>query len=85
MQPLTVIYPFSRVISLLNSCFSIYNNNELIDDTQVMLAALENLGVKMDWEDDGKVLVLEGTAGKFRENSEIRRLYVRFKKNFFFE
>lgn len=35
------------------------------DDTQVMMNALQKLGAKFAWEDNGAVLVVEGTAGNF--------------------
>ncbi|RQM18914.1 hypothetical protein B5M09_007675 [Aphanomyces astaci] len=35
------------------------------DDTQVMMDVLQYLGAQFSWEDDGDVLVVVGTAGKF--------------------
>ncbi|RMX68968.1 hypothetical protein KXD40_003448 [Peronospora effusa] len=35
------------------------------DDTQVMMNALQKVGAKFSWEDNGAVLVVEGTAGEF--------------------
>ncbi|CEG36095.1 3-phosphoshikimate 1-carboxyvinyltransferase [Plasmopara halstedii] len=35
------------------------------DDTQVMMNALQKVGAKFSWENNGAVLVVEGTAGNF--------------------
>ncbi|RLO11306.1 hypothetical protein DYB28_001732, partial [Aphanomyces astaci] len=46
--------PTCRISGLLHS-----------DDTQVMMDVLQYLGAQFSWEDDGDVLVVVGTAGKF--------------------
>lgn len=35
------------------------------DDTQVMMNALQKVGAKFSWDDNGAVLVVQGTGGKF--------------------
>ncbi|KAI9915842.1 hypothetical protein PsorP6_007565 [Peronosclerospora sorghi] len=46
------------------------------DDTQVMLNALQKVGAKFQWEDNGAVLLVEGTAGKFATVSDEEELYL---------
>lgn len=46
------------------------------DDTQVMMNALQKVGAKFTWEENGAVLVVEGTAGKFSNITGTEELYL---------
>ncbi|CAH0473101.1 unnamed protein product [Peronospora belbahrii] len=46
------------------------------DDTQVMMNALQKVGAKFFWEDNGAVLVVEGTAGKFATVASGEEIYL---------
>ncbi|KAF4139019.1 Shikimate / quinate 5-dehydrogenase [Phytophthora infestans] len=46
------------------------------DDTQVMMNALQKVGAKFSWEDNGAVLVVEGTAGKFATVADGEEIYL---------
>ncbi|RLN89902.1 hypothetical protein BBJ28_00010921 [Nothophytophthora sp. Chile5] len=46
------------------------------DDTQVMMNALQKVGAKFSWEDNGDVLVVEGTAGKFATVADGEEIYL---------
>ncbi|KAE9312852.1 Pentafunctional AROM polypeptide [Phytophthora fragariae] len=46
------------------------------DDTQVMMNALQKVGAKFSWEDNGAVLVVEGTAGKFVTVADGEEIYL---------
>lgn len=46
------------------------------DDTQVMMNALLKVGAKFTWEDNGAVLVVEGTGGKFEHVADGEEIYL---------
>ncbi|TDH65363.1 hypothetical protein CCR75_002996 [Bremia lactucae] len=46
------------------------------DDTQVMMNALQKVGAKFSWEDNGAVLVVEGTAGAFTTVADGEEIYL---------
>jgi pentafunctional AROM polypeptide len=46
------------------------------DDTQVMMNALQKVGAKFSWEDNGAVLVVEGTGGKFSAVADGEEIYL---------
>ncbi|KAF1326634.1 3-phosphoshikimate 1-carboxyvinyltransferase, partial [Globisporangium splendens] len=46
------------------------------DDTQVMMNALLKVGAKFSWEDNGAVLVVEGTGGKFDAVADGEEIYL---------
>ncbi|RHY17766.1 hypothetical protein DYB25_003106 [Aphanomyces astaci] len=58
-NPFTVAVEDSRIAHVLEPQVYIF------DDTQVMMDVLQYLGAQFSWEDDGDVLVVVGTAGKF--------------------
>ncbi|TMW57787.1 hypothetical protein Poli38472_014390 [Pythium oligandrum] len=46
------------------------------DDTQVMMNALQKLGATFTWEDNGAVVVVEGTGGQFQEVPDGEEIYL---------
>lgn len=46
------------------------------DDTQVMMNALQKVGAKFTWEENGAVLVVEGTGGKFERVEDGEEIYL---------
>lgn len=46
------------------------------DDTQVMIGALQILGAGFKWEQNGSVLVVTGTGGKFNKMDKQQMLYL---------
>ncbi|DAZ95245.1 TPA: hypothetical protein N0F65_002357 [Lagenidium giganteum] len=46
------------------------------DDTQVMMTALLQVGAKFAWEDDGAVLVVQGTGGQFDVVADGHEVYL---------